>query len=1054
MTAVIPSPPAVPFLGHVNTLDREVPIRSLDLLARQYGEIFELNILGAQRIFINSYALQNEVSDEKRFRKKVAGSLLEIHNAAPGDGLFTLHTIADETFTDRLLMPCFGAANIHNMFDGMVDIVSQLVLKWERFGPQTLIDPAADFTRLTMDAVALCSMSYRLNSFYREEPHPFATAMSDFLIEAGRRANRATLVQALMPGVNAKYEEDQRIMSELVGEILQDHRANPPEKPDVVQVMLTGRDKETGAGLSDENIKSNLLTFLIAGHETTSGMLTFTLYYLLKNPEAMRKLREEIDTTLGGRPMTVQDVNTLPYLLATMRESLRLGPSAPARTVMPVEDTVIGGKYAVKKGSSIIINAWNTHRDPKMWGEDADKFRPERMLDFDSLPPNAWQPFGFGMRGCLGRPFAWQEVQLVLVTIFQRFDLVMHDPTYELEIKQTLSIKPHNFIVHALPRKDRPRLLATPSSALLAHEAPAERAPKATVSAAAANLQPLYVLYGSNTGSSENFAQRLASAAAAHGFRASIGTLDSAAGHLPKDGPVLVVTASYEGQPADNAAHFVNWLENVQDAAAFAGIKFGVFGCGNRDWVNTYQRVPKLVDGLLGTHGGVRLVERGEGDASAAEFFEVFDEWEKAVWEKLGKEYGTTGSAEVTGLQIKKVSGGAERAEILRQKDTALGTVVENRVLTAPGAPPKRHIELELPEGMTYRAGDYLAILPVNPERVVRRVIARLGLSAEDEIELNSTAPTSLPVNKPISVYNLLSGYVELQQPATTRDLDLLLKAKNSEASTKALHDLAANYAEKVFKPRLSVLDILEENKDIELSLAAFLEMLPSMRIRQYSISSSPLWNAQHVTLTLSVVDAPAVSGRAEPFLGVASTYLAGLRPGDKVQLSVRASSAAFHPPADPTVPLVMVCAGSGLAPMRGFLQERAMQRKAGREVARSLLFFGCRNPKDDYLYGETDLKEWSKLGVVDVRPAFSRASEESLGCRYVQDRIRHDGEEVAKAFAEGAKIYVCGAGRIAAGVKEAIVRFIKEQKKTDEASALAHFEKIMNGRYATDIFE
>ena len=100
---------------------------------------------------------------------------------------------------------------------------------------------------------------------------------------------------------------------------------------------------------------------------------------------------------------------------------------------------------------------------------------------------------------------------------------------------------------------------------------------------------------------------------------------------------MLVVTASYEGQPADNAAHFVNWLENVQDASAFAGIKFGVFGCGNRDWVNTYQRVPKLVDELLGAHGGVRLVERGEGDAAAAEFFEVFDEWEKAVWEKLGK---------------------------------------------------------------------------------------------------------------------------------------------------------------------------------------------------------------------------------------------------------------------------------------------------------------------------------------------------------------------------------------------------------------------------------
>lgn len=254
------------------------------------------------------------------------------------------------------------------------------------------------------------------------------------------------------------------------------------------------------------------------------------------------------------------------------------------------------------------------------------------------------------------------------------------------------------------------------------------------------------------------------------------------------------------------------------------------------------------------------------------------------------------------------------------------------------------------------------------------------------QIEISSTAPTSLPVNKPISVFSLLSGYVELQQPATTRDIETLLKSKNSEHSTKALQSLAANYAEAVFKKRFSVLDILEEHKDIDLPFSTFLTMLPSMRIRQYSISSSPLWNAQRVSLTISVVDAPAISGRVEPFLGVASTYLANLRPGDKVQLSVRASNAAFHPPSDPNIPLLMVCAGSGLAPLRGFLQERAMQKQAGREVAKSLLFFGCRAPGEDFLYGETDLKEWSELGIVDVRPAFSRSSGESQGCRYVQE--------------------------------------------------------------------
>ena len=253
------------------------------------------------------------------------------------------------------------------------------------------------------------------------------------------------------------------------------------------------------------------------------------------------------------------------------------------------------------------------------------------------------------------------------------------------------------------------------------------------------------------------------------------------------------------------------------------------------------------------------------------------------------------------------------------------------------------------------------------------------------QIEINSAAPTSFPTGKPINIFNLLSGYVELQQPATMRDLEILLKAKNSDTSVATLKDLQANYADKVFTPRLSVLDILEDNKDIELPLSAFLQMLPAMRIRQYSISSSPLWNAQHVTLTISVVDAPARSGRAEPFLGVASTYLANLNPGDKVQLAVRPPNAAFHPPSDPTVPMVMVCAGSGLAPMRGFLQERAEQKKAGREVVKSLLFFGCRAPGEDFLYGGSDLKEWVELGIVDVRPAFSRSAGDSSGCSYVQ---------------------------------------------------------------------
>ena len=230
----------------------------------------------------------------------------------------------------------------------------------------------------------------------------------------------------------------------------------------------------------------------------------------------------------------------------------------------------------------------------------------------------------------------------------------------------------------------------------------------------------------------------------------------------------------------------------------------------------------------------------------------------------------------------------------------------------------------------------------------------------------------------------MLSGYVELAQPATSRDLRILQLIPG--APTAALQALTEDYTEMVLNARLNVLDILEDHPELALPFPAYLQLLPSMRVRQYSISSSPLWNPAHATLTVSVVDAPSRAGRKDPFLGVASTFLAGLRPGYRVQLAVRASAAAFHPPADPTVPMVMFAAGSGLAPMRGFLQERAMQKQAGREVAKSLLFFGCRKPDEDFLYEDTELGEWQALGIVDVRPAFSKATDQAQGCKYVQE--------------------------------------------------------------------
>ncbi|CCM04514.1 uncharacterized protein FIBRA_06695 [Fibroporia radiculosa] len=1032
MSTQIPCPPLVPFLGHVTAIEKEVPLRSLNLLARQYGEIYELRIFSRKSVVVSSYDLVSEVSDDKRFFKAVSGGLAEVRNGVK-DGLFTAyHDEENWGLAHRVLMPAFSTAAIRDTFDDMVDIASQLILKWERFGSTTSIDCADDFTRLTFDTIALCSMSYRLNSFYREDNHPFIKSLSSFLLESGRRSMRPSVVTSVM-GYTAPYEADIEVMADLANKIVAERKVTPSDKNDLLNKMLSGRDPKTGKGLSDDCIKNNLLTFLIAGHETTSGTLSFLFYLLIKNPEASRKLRAEVDEVLGDQPIQLGDLSRMPYLIACLRESMRLFPTAPSRAVFPKEDTVIGnGKYAVSKDTTIRILSGQAMRDPKVWGEDAELFRPERMLDgkFEALPANAWQPFGYGMRGCIGRAFAWQEMIIVIATVIQRFDLVLEDPSYELEIKQTLTVKPKNFYVHAVPRKSLSARSFVPSSALQQARRGLEQ-PSRTPVVVDPNvkLQPLYVLYGSNTGTSESFAQRVAGDAAAY------------------------------GEPADNAAHFVEWIKTLS-GEEFSGVSFAVFGCGNRDWVKTYQRIPTLIDQTIEQRGGKRLLALGTGDASAAEFFKAFDEWEEHLWKILAKEYQTgavtIGKDKVQALTMQVVDTGVNRAEILRQSDAVLGTVVENKVLTAPGASENRHIEFKLPEGMTARAGDYLAILPTNPVRDVNRVIARFGLSGDQQasrmVVLSAVGPTPLPVDKPITVFDLLSGYVELAQPATTRDLQILMTAENSPVET--LQALSSSYSEQVLLKRLSVLDIIEDHPKIALPFETYLQMLPSMRIRQYSISSSPLWNPQNVTLTVSVIDAPSSTGRRMSFLGVGSTFLAGLLPGHKVQMSVRTSSTAFHPPSDPTAPMVMFAAGSGLAPMRGFLQERAVQKKAGREVATSILFFGCRSPQEDYIYADSDLKEWTELGIVDVRPAFSRSSGDSLGCKYVQDRVWLDRADITKAYAANAKFYTCGSRRVAQGIMGVLTKIVQEGQQVEEAKAAEILERLVEGRYATDVFE
>ncbi|KAF2995803.1 hypothetical protein E8E13_000542 [Curvularia kusanoi] len=1063
---IIPGPPGLPFIGNVSDIDPDNTNQSLCNLTDTYGPIWKFTLGGNDRIVIGSQALMNEICDEERFSKTVAAGLKQVRNGVH-DGLFTAYGPQEENWgiAHRVLLPQLGPLAIRNMFPEMHDIASQLVMKWARHGPNHSINVVDDFTRLTLDTIALCAMDYRFNSYYSESMHPMIQAMADFLKVSGDRARRDVVTQMFYRGETQKYEEDIELLRKTSYEVINTRKQNPTDKKDLLNGMLKGVDPKTGKTMSDDSVVDNMITFLIAGHETTSGLLSFTWFYLLKNPAAYEAAQQEVDRVIGTGPITIDHLTKLPYINAVLRESLRLSPTAPAITITAKEDTTIGGKYPVKAGTPLVAVFPKIHRDPAVYGEDAEEFRPERMLDEEfnrreKEYPNSWKPFGNGMRGCIGRPFAWQEALLVMAILLQNFNFTMDDPSYQLQIKQTLTIKPKDFRMRAQLRSgvSATMLERALASAGINDAPPAKGAPQARKEKLAKG-KPMSIYYGSNSGTCEALASRLASDAANHGFRADVDTLDTAKDNLPTDRPVVIVTASYEGQPPDNAAHFVQWVGTLKEDE-LKDVSYAVFGCGHRDWAKTFHKVPKYLNEQLEKVGATRLVDIGTADAAQGDIFTDFEGWEDQVfWPALRQKYGSgdaDGESSVETTLDVEIS--TPRSSILRQ-DVREARVEDIQVLSGSGVSEKRHIEISLPSDMTYSAGDYLAILPLNPKENVQRAMRYFGLSWDSTLTLSSAGPTTLPVDQPISAVDVFGAYMELAQPASKRNVHALADATRDEATHKELSRLAEEaFTEEITAKRVSVLDLLERFPAVQLPLGVFLKMQPPMRVRQYSISSSPLWNSNNVTLTYAVVDQPALSGQGR-FVGVATNYLSSLAKGDKLHVSVRSSHQAFHLPKDSkNVPVIMIAAGTGLAPFRGFIQERAAQLAAGRELAPALLFYGCHSPDSDLLYADL-LKRWEQLGAVSLRFAFSRASDQSEGCKYVQDRLYHDREEIVDLFGKGAKLFVCGSRDVGDGAQETLIKIAKETKskkdgkEVDDQKAREWFEGLRNERFATDVF-
>lgn len=217
----------------------------------------------------------------------------------------------------RVLMTAFGPITIRNMFDEMHEVASQLALKWARHGPTHDIDVGEDLTRLTLDTVALCSMGFRFNSYYREDLHPFIKAMYDILHEAGLRTMRV-LPSILYQSEARKYRDNIELLRSTAREVVENRvkEGDADGRKDLLSAMLREVDPKTGRKMTEESIIDNLITFLVAGHETTAATFQFTLYNLVKHPQVYRRVQEEVDTVVGTGAITLEHMPKLKYLAA------------------------------------------------------------------------------------------------------------------------------------------------------------------------------------------------------------------------------------------------------------------------------------------------------------------------------------------------------------------------------------------------------------------------------------------------------------------------------------------------------------------------------------------------------------------------------------------------------------------------------------------------------------------------------------------------------------------------------------------------------------------
>jgi cytochrome P450 len=424
-----PGPKGFPLLGVLLPLRKDGPA-FLQNMAKQHGDVVFLPAGGQQVYFLNHPDFVREVlvSQQHKFKKS---RVLERAKALLGEGLLTSEG-AFHLRQRRLVQPAFHRDRLAGYAATMVQ---RACAARERWTDGQVIDMSREMMRLTMDIVSRTLFSAEVDG----EADEIAAALDgvfglfDIILMP-----YSEVMQKLPLPMMRRFHAAKARLDATIYRLIRERRASSEDKGDLLSMLLLAQDEEGQGGMSDEQVRDELLTLFLAGHETTANALTWGWYLLSQNADATRKMHAEVDQL--GRVPTITDLASLPYTTAVFAEALRMFPPAWAIGRRALEDVEFGG-YRIPKGCVVLLSPYVTHRDAR-WFAEPDRFLPERWLTEDAGRPKfAYFPFGGGSRVCIGERFAGMEGVLLLAVIAQNWNFSLV-PGHRVERKAQITLRP------------------------------------------------------------------------------------------------------------------------------------------------------------------------------------------------------------------------------------------------------------------------------------------------------------------------------------------------------------------------------------------------------------------------------------------------------------------------------------------------------------------------------------------------------------------------------------------------------------------------------------